>query len=131
MMRDAPHGADLLAEARRVLSDSVLPHLQSGVRYQVLLVIRALDLAEREFTSDDHIENKLSHRLGQFVAADQTAADTSELLSKQIREGCFDASENLHQCLCQVTAFKLKETNPKKISDDLNDSLDRLAVESG
>jgi hypothetical protein len=59
-MRDRPRGVDLVAEARRVLTETVLPGLASETRYQALMVIRAMDLTEQEFRASPGIEATLS-----------------------------------------------------------------------
>ncbi len=58
MMRDAPQGFELLAEARRALANKVLPQLTSETRYQVLMAIKAITLVEREFEASAEAEEK-------------------------------------------------------------------------
>jgi hypothetical protein len=126
MMRDRPRGADLVAEARRVLTETVLPGLAPETRYQALMVIRAMDLAEQEFRASPGVEAKLSDQLRRLLASEGTRPELFSLVSKHIRSGAFDASEELYAFLRLVVAFKLKETNPSKISGELKDSLDGL-----
>lgn len=130
MMRDHPLGTDLLAEARRVLADSVLPGLASETRYQALMAIRAIDLAEQELHANPEIERKLGQMLHRFAGPGGTLPDLTRLLSKRIRNGAFDASGELYAFLRLVVAFKLKETNPSKVRGELKNSLDRLLSES-
>lgn len=126
MMRDAPQGVELLAEARRVLADTVLPQLSSDSRYQVLMVIRAITLAEREFEASAGTEEKLGEMLQQLVGSDGTVPELTQLLSRRIRNGKFDESEELYEFLQLAVAFKLKETNPSTVGEEFEDSLDRL-----
>lgn len=119
MIRDSPQGADLLAEASRVLTGSILPHLSSGTRYQVLMTIRAINLAESEFRASDEAENRLVEKLRQFVDFNGDMLELSRLLSTGIRDGKFDASDELHALLQMVVTFKFEETNPPNI-DDMN-----------
>jgi len=122
MMRDAPQGVELLAEARRVLIDTVLPQLNSDSRYQVLMVIRAITLAEREFEANAETEEILGEMLQQLVGSDATVPELTQLLSKRIRNGDFDVSDELYAFLRRAVAFKLKETNPSKVGEGLEGS---------
>jgi len=126
MMRDAPQGVELLAEVRRVLADTVLPQLSSEIRYQVLMAIRAITLAEREFEASAETEEKLGEMLKQLLDSDGTVPELTRLLSKRIRNGDFDGSEELYAFLRLTVAFKLKETNPSKVEEELEGSPDRL-----
>jgi hypothetical protein len=126
MIRDCPTGADLLAEARHVLRESVLPGLTSEVRYKALMALRAMDLAEREFRADPELENRLKQRLSQLVKSSDTVQDRLSVLSENIRAGNFDASDELYVFLQQATAFKLKETDSSKITEELENLLAQL-----
>jgi len=129
MIRDQPQGTDLLAEAGRVLRESVLPGLAPEARYKVLMVLRAIDLAHHELRSDPALEKKLYQRLSQLVVSGDTDEGRFSVLSNNIREGLFDASDELHVFLLAVTVFKLRETDASKVSDDLNSALDQLLRE--
>jgi hypothetical protein len=126
MMRDAPQGVELLVEARRVLANKVLPQLASETRYQVLMAIRAITLAEREFEASAETEEKLGEMLQPLLGSDITVPELTQLLSKRIRNGDFDQSEKLYAFLRLAVAFKLKETDPSKVWEELEDSLNRL-----
>ena len=126
MMRDHPQGADLLTEAGRVLRESVLPGLTSEARYSVLMALRAMDIAQGELRADPELENKLYHRLSQFIVSGDTDKDRYGALSKRIRDGVFDASEELHIFLLAITAFKLKETDASKVGEELESILEQL-----
>ena len=126
MMRDAPQGVELLAEARRVLADKVLPQLSPETRYQLLMAIKAITLAEREFEASAGVEEKLGEKLHRLVGSNATVPELTQLLSKRIRYGDFDQSGELYEFLQLSVAFKLKETNPSKVGEELEDSLDRL-----
>jgi len=122
MMRDTPHGVELLAEARRALANKVLPQLTSETRYQVLMAIRAITLVEREFEASAKAEEKLGEMLQQLVGSDATVPELTRLLSKRIRNGDFDVSDELYAFLRLAVAFKLKETNPSKAGEGLEGS---------
>jgi len=126
MIHDRPHGADLLVEARRKFMEELLPDINPGNRYKVLMVLRAMELAERELYSDRDIENGLMEQLRQLVATDKTESSLFDMLKQQLRNGKLDASENLYEILQLIVAFKLKVTNPLKVSEDLENRLNNL-----
>jgi hypothetical protein len=127
MIRDQPQGPELLVEARRVLVDTVLPGLPAETRYQVLMITRALTLAERQFHACSGIEKKLGEELQQLLDQDGTLPELARILAKRIRNGGFDLSAELYAFLQMIVAFKLKETIPSKVGRELDDSLDRLS----
>ena len=105
-MHDRPKGADLLAEARRVLTDTVIPGLNAKVRYQALMVLRAMELAEQELRAGSQVEKELNERILRVVGSKVDAAEHSDLLSRQIRKGKFDASTDIYCLLQSITSFK-------------------------
>ncbi len=125
-MRDQPQGADLLAEARQVLSESVLPELTSKARFNVLMALRAMELAERELRADPEQESRLEQRLEELSVSSNTAQDSFKALATNIRDGHFDASDAVYEFLQQVTAFKLKEMGSSKLSEELESQLNQL-----
>ncbi len=125
-MRDQPQGAELLAEARQLLSESILPELTSKARFKMLMALRAMDLAERELRTDPGQENRFNERLSQLVVSGGAAQDRFSVLSKSIRNGVFDASDEVYIFLQQVTAFKLKEMGSLKLSEELEGLLNQL-----
>jgi len=110
MMRDNPQGAELLKEARHVLTGTVLPLLSSEEKYQLLMAIRAIKLAERQFLADSETEARLTGLLAGYIETGAIETDPVWALSRQIRNGDRDASAEVFGFLQQVTAFKLKET---------------------
>lgn len=129
MIRDQPQGADLLAEAGRTLRERVLPGLTSKARYSVLMALRAMDLAQHELRADLALERRLYQQLSQLIESGHTDKERYSVLSTNIRDGLFDASGKLHDFLLAVTAFKLRETDASKVSEDLNEMLDQLLRE--
>ncbi len=127
MMRDQPGGAELLAQSKRVLTSAVLSHLPPESRYQALMVIRAMDLAERELRAGQELERHLSEQLRRLVAVQGSASELSGVLTKRLRAGDFDASEALHSLLGMIVAFKLRETDPSIVPNALGESLARLS----
>ena len=130
MIRDQPHGADLLVEARRELMEEIFPDIGSENRYKVLMIQRAMELAERELHSDRDIENKLMEQLRLLVDTDTPESSLIDILKQQLRDGRLDASEKLYEILQLIVAFKLKVTNPSKVSADLENRLNSLLAQS-
>ncbi len=112
MMRDRPYGAELLAEAQRTLAE-----LTPENRYQALMIAKAMELAGRELEASSMMEGKLKDELRRITASEGKIPELSDILSTRIREGDFDNSEELHEFLRLVVAFKLRETNPSKSVD--------------
>jgi len=114
MIRDEPQGADLLSEARRVLADHVLPNLSSDMRYQTLMVVRAISLVESQLRASSDTESGLRDKLAMIAGDQATEREPVQLLSEQIRTGARDASAEVFCFLKQVAAFKIDETNSGK-----------------
>ncbi len=126
MIRDQPNAADLLLEARRELVDGVLPDINSKARYKVAMVLRAMELAERELNSDPAVENRLVEWLRQLLATDEAEPLLIDMLKRRLREGKFDASEKLYEMLRLAVANRLKVSNPMKVPGDLESRLNGL-----
>ncbi len=126
MIRDQPNAADLLHEARRELADGVLPDINSKARYKVAMVLRAMELAERELNSDPAVENRLVEWLRQLLATDEAEPLLIDMLKRRLREGKFDASEKLYEMLRLAVANRLKVSNPMKVPGDLESRLNGL-----
>jgi hypothetical protein len=130
MIADQPHASDLLVEARRELMEEVFPDINSEHRYKVLMVLRAMELAERELHSDRDIENELIEQLRLLVDTDTPESSLIDILKQQLRDGRLDASEKLYKILQLIVAFKLRVTNPLKVSEDLENRLNGLLDQS-
>ena len=46
-MRERPDGRELLAAARRVLREKLLPQVDPALRHDLLMVVNAISIAER------------------------------------------------------------------------------------
>ncbi len=122
-MRDQPQSADLLTEARRTLVSTILPALSSETRYQTLMVVKALEIAERELRSNRTFEANLGEQFRQLIKSDDEDEATLAMVSKKIRNGYFDQSDKMYELLRLMVTFKLMETDPDTISDELLESL--------
>ena len=81
------------------------------------MVIRAITLVEREFEASAGAEAKLCEKLQQLAGSDAPVPELTQLLSKRIRNGDLDGSEELYAFLRLAVAFKLKETNPSRVEE--------------
>ncbi len=129
MIYDQPRAADLLHEARRELIDEIFPDINPKARYKLLMINRAMELAEQELDSNHEIENELENRLKCLVEDNNTEMPVADILKQQLRNGQFDSSETLYEILQLIIAFKLRVTNPAKLSEDLGLKLDNLLAE--
>lgn len=93
---DRPTGEELLAEARRVLREEVLPGLQGEARFKVAMVANAMGMAERELA-------------GKAAAGDGAAAAA---LAKALRNGQHDADQEVHRRLVAEAEVRTALANP-------------------
>lgn len=99
-MRDRPHGADLLAVARRALLNDVAPALTGSPRYVALMVANAIGIASRELEEADRFEGAQRAVLARSSRNHEasTEAAIAELVNS-VRTGRFDADVSLYEAL--------------------------------
>ncbi|NML15603.1 DUF6285 domain-containing protein [Azohydromonas caseinilytica] len=133
-MRDHPDGAELLAAARALLRDTLLPALPAEHRHAALMIANAMGIAERQLRAGDApaaAEWQSLHRLLEGETADEAinrvpAAGLDEelirlnrLLVQRIRAGEADPGRPLHPGLRHhlemVALQRLAESNPKAL----------------
>jgi aminoglycoside phosphotransferase (APT) family kinase protein len=134
-MRDLPSGPDLLAVARAVLLDELLPLLPAERRFEALLIGNCLAIAEREATAGIEpaaagapelatlygAENPLpAADAGGLPGPEEPPDDVSELwhrFARDLRIGAFENSERrsgeARAILWRLTIAKLRLANPK------------------
>jgi hypothetical protein len=126
-MAERPSGAELLAIARQVLRDRLLPRLPEDCRYDTLMVANAMAIAAREAEAG---ETPLRAELAGIAALyGETAADpagrqaltqavaaANRRLARDIRDGAFAGREAaLRRHLDRVVAGQLAVSNPKAL----------------
>ncbi|MBT5191948.1 MAG: hypothetical protein HOM07_06340 [Rhodospirillaceae bacterium] len=126
-MRERPTGEELLAIARKVLLEELMPLLPSDRRYDTLMIANAMGIAARQLAHGNdfsryesrELENLLG-KTGTETAAKKEEGDPTELyreLCVRIRNGDFDPDtpeyEALQEFLYRVTVQRLKESAPK------------------
>lgn len=121
-MRDRPHGAELLAEVRRVLSEDLAPALRGEQRYAALLCAAAVAVVRRELEAGDAGAQAERQALADLLdtggATDCDIEALNRALASAIREGRFDASAEVFRALWDSTQARVRETNPRLLEDE-------------
>ena len=126
-MRERPTGGELLAIARKVLREELMPLLPEERRYDALMVANAMAIAARQITFGDAPERRerqiLAGLLDETVEGDGATAvnealgDLYRRLNAGIRSGAFDPGtpryDAAHMFLRDVAVQKLRESAPK------------------
>lgn len=114
-MREHPNTAELLAIAREVLRNDVLPLLPKDKSYDMLMALNAIGIAERQVGFGEApvkaIEAGLEKALG---AADSLDAQLRKL-AHQIREGAIDNNEAVKKLIWEMTVQRVRESAPKAL----------------
>ncbi|WP_366555626.1 phosphotransferase [Aquibaculum sediminis] len=97
--KDRPSGAELLAEARRVLREAISPSLQGSARFQAAMIGNAMGIAERELLAAS--------------AADEAAALND--LASRIRAGTLDRDGGVHAQLLADAEQRTAVANPSAL----------------
>lgn len=121
-MRDRPHGAELLRQARSVLLDELLGALPESRRYDVLMVASAMAIAARELEAGEagrEVERTALEALLGPVSEDNIEGALSGLnrrLAAEIRVGKLDGDPRVHDILDRDAAARLALSNPKVLA---------------
>jgi hypothetical protein len=117
-MREQPTGESLLQCARDVLKNNVLPMLQGDAKRDVLMVMNAMSIAQRELQQgtapDEREQQALAQLLGEPVF---DVAQANRELAARIRAGVADPEST--ECaavlnhLREVGKNRLLASNPK------------------
>jgi Domain of unknown function (DUF6285) len=113
-MRDLPSGAALLALARDVLMNELMPQLPQECRAEALLVARCMAIAKREAEAPAEegraILREIELLCGQGV-------DALRRFAYDLRVGAFESSESLGRAaravLWRLVVAKLRQSNPE------------------
>lgn len=119
-MREQPKGDALLACARQVLREEILPTLAADRKHALLMVMNALSIAERQLQYGDGPEAEELAALRNLLDDSRVdAAEGAHRLSRLLREGKGDpgqpAREALFGHLRRVGLQRLRESNPKAL----------------
>ena len=120
-MRDLPTGPSLLALARDVLLNDLLPLLPEQHRLDARLVANSMAIAEREAAADEGQAQEILCELEKLY--DESGSGRRSLLARlarDLRGGAFEGSEpREHQArdiLWRLTIAKLRSANPRFLS---------------
>ena len=119
-MREQPKGDSLLACARQVLKEEVLPALPGDKKHALLMVMNALSIAERQlaFGSQPEADELAALRLLLGERGVDLPAG-HRLLGRLLREGAGDpgqpARSRYLSFLRTAARQRLRESNPKAL----------------
>jgi hypothetical protein len=112
-MRDLPTGLDLMALARRLLLEEILPLVPEERRPDLRLAATSMAIAAREVANGDAPLEEIS---GMLAALYGEGADLDRL-SGDLRKGAFETSGSRERAvraiLWRLTILKLREGNPQ------------------
>lgn len=117
MTDDQPGGAELLDAAARCLREEVLAEVPSAHRLNLLMVLSALGIAERELRSREASGGSRPGALRELVGETGREGEAAaRILAGQIRAGEFDEgprAADLHAGLSADVRRRLAIANPK------------------
>ena len=112
-MRDLPTGLDLMALARRLLLDEILPLLPEERQPDLRLAMTSMAIAAREAANGDAPLAEIASMLAEFYGE---PADLLRLAG-DLRKGAFETTGSRERAaraiLWQLTILKLREGNPQ------------------
>ena len=116
-MRDKPDAADLLAAARDLMRQRIVPALPESERYNGLLIVAAIAIAARELLAGGDAEKAERAGLAALLdGSELSLLDLNREFARQIRTGAFDAPgrerEQALRVLRDATLARLNECNP-------------------
>jgi hypothetical protein len=127
-MRDRPESAELLGLAREVLLRDVMPFLSAERSEQIMLIARAMAIAERELKAGSTPITEC-HAALRKLYGDGDFAMLWRRLAAKIRTGTYDTSgfarEEVRRLLFAVTVQKLRESNPDYLAASGVDQTDQ------
>lgn len=114
-MRDRPGGAELLAEARRLLREELLPSLEGRRRFEGLMIANALGMAERELRAGERPLLAEKAALGDLLGRDGDLATLNAAFAAALRDGRLAADPKAYRALLEEVRNRLAESNPKAL----------------
>jgi hypothetical protein len=119
-MPDLPTGQTLLALARDVLLNDLMPLLPEEARLDARLVANSMAIAEREAETADDLRKTTTRELEELYDSRMRGEELKDLLrrfARDLRVGTFSSSEPLErrarEILWQLTIAKLRRANPR------------------
>lgn len=116
-MRDRPGGAELLAEARRLLREELAPSLEGGRRYQALMIANALGMAERELLAGERPLEAERKALAELLGREGSLATLNAAFAAALRDGRLAGDPEAYALLLAETRSRVAESNPRALED--------------
>ena len=119
-MRDRPQGHELLAIAAKTFREQLLPVLPEDKKYQALMILNAMSIAERQQEMGEGPLNDecdlLEVVLDTTPKADELhdrAAELNREFARRVRDGAYDNDDTGRHVLWAVTLQKVRESAPR------------------
>lgn len=116
-MRDRPGGAELLAEARRLLREELAPALDGRRRYQALMIANALGMAERELRAGEAPLEAERAGLARLLGRDGSLATLNAAFAAALREGRLAGDPAAYALLLEEARARVAESNPRALEE--------------
>ena len=119
-MRDLPSGPALLALARDVLLNELMPLLPPTAHLEARLVANSMAIGEREAISGAAPEERILHELEEFYGEGEGEQGLMRRFARDLRAGAFEGGEprerHAREILWHLTVAKLRDANPRFLS---------------
>jgi Domain of unknown function (DUF6285) len=116
-MSDLPTGRELLALARDVLLNDLLPRLPEQYRLDARLVANSIAIAEREAVLGPGLANQILRELEALYGTAAGEEDPLARFARGLRVGAFEGAarhdREARAILWRLTIFKLRQANPR------------------
>jgi hypothetical protein len=116
-MRDLPPGLDLLALARELLLDELLPLLPPERARDARLIATTMAIVAREAMAGEGWQRGIEALLGEFYGKDKDGEGNFARFAADLRNGAFETSPSraaaARAILWRLTIEKLREGNPQ------------------
>ncbi len=118
-MRERPAGSELLAIAERTLREQLLPKLRDEQRHLVLMVLKALSIAERQLTLDESPFDVERAQLEALLGGEgASAAELERELASRVRRGACDDDHAAQRVLWDLTLRRVRESAPRLLESE-------------
>ncbi|GHG89011.1 DUF6285 domain-containing protein [Comamonas sp. JC664] len=117
-MRERPDGAELLAVAREVLLEELLPLLPGDRAYSARMIANAMGIAERQLRNGDGPQERARKALSALLGREGALPALMREFAVRIRQGQFDDSAEARGLLWASTVQRVRESAPKALSDE-------------
>jgi hypothetical protein len=114
-MREQPDGQMLLAIARNILREQLLPLLPKEQHYQALMIANAMSIAERQLQYGDAPQQREQQALMALLQQDGDLLSLQRELVQRIRAGWLDDQPQGKQLLWEMTEQRVRESAPKSL----------------